>query len=124
MEIQAKGHILVVEDDEAVRSALVGNLESAGFRVVQASNGNEGLALLRAFPNIRLVLLDLMMPGLDGWQFRREQLADKHLASVPTVLVTGSAAGRLEVERLHAAGYVQKPVTREQLIKVALQYCS
>src|SRR5678816_1869583 len=75
--------VLVVEDDEDVREVLRETLEDAGYPVICAKDGREGLELLRAEPRPCLVLLDLMMPVLSGWQFRAQQQQDPRLARSP-----------------------------------------
>ena len=80
--------VLIVDDDEAVRRLLELLLKASGYDVVTATNGVEGLEQMhRQLPC--LVLLDVKMPGMDGFEFRRQQLADAHLAGVPVVCLTG-----------------------------------
>ncbi len=99
------------------------SLQSAGFDVVVAEDGPEGLEKLRQDPQIRLVLLDLNMPRMDGREFREEQRADPQLKDVPTVIVTGEPLARLVQNELHAAEYLLKPVGRDHLISVVSDYC-
>ena len=80
--------VLIVDDDEAVRRMLELLLKTSGYDTVTATNGVEGLEQMhRQLPC--LVLLDIKMPKMDGFEFRREQLADPHLARVPVVCLTG-----------------------------------
>ena len=80
--------VLIVDDDEAVRRLLELLLRTSGYDTVSATNGVEGLERMhRQLPC--LVLLDMMMPQMDGFEFRRQQLADAHLARVPVVCLTG-----------------------------------
>ena len=99
-------------------------LEHAGFEVVTASGGAEGLRMLRDDSAIGLVLLDLMMPEMDGWRFRHAQRADARLASVPTLVVTGAALGPGVRDELQAADYLAKPVTPDLLISTVARLCS
>jgi CheY-like chemotaxis protein len=104
--------VLVVEDDADILRALVQVLEDEGYAVRAAENGSAALAALRT-PGARLprvILLDLMMPVMDGWAFRAEQLRDPLLAEIPVVVLTadGSAAARSAV--LEVAGALRKPV--------------
>lgn len=117
------GRILVIDDDEAVRLTLQRYLQTAGFEVLTASSGPEGLQILRHGERFRAVLLDLMMPGMDGWRFRREQLGDPALATVPVIILTGAPLGQLVHEQLQAADYILKPVGREHLISVVSNFC-
>jgi len=75
--------VLVVEDDRDVRESLVAVLEDAGYRVMSAADGRAALDLLRAGPRPAVILLDLMMPVMDGFEFRAEQVRDPSLADVP-----------------------------------------
>lgn len=117
------GRVLVVDDDAPLRVLISHQLELAGFEVVSAADGPAALDVLRADASIRLVLLDLMMPGMDGWCVRRAHLDDPALARVPTVILTGAPLASLEHDELKAADYLLKPVGREHLISVVSNYC-
>jgi chemotaxis family two-component system sensor histidine kinase/response regulator PixL len=106
-----------------MRTLFQRSLQSAGFDVVVADGGPEGLKKLREDKSIRLVLLDLNMPKMNGWQFREEQRADPELREVPTVIVTGEPLSRVVQSELYATEYLLKPVRRETLINVASDYC-
>lgn len=82
--------VLLIEDDADIRAAMSECLEGEGFTVVGAASVDEGLQQLRRGLSGALVLLDLMMPGRTGWDFRREQLADPTLRDIPVVVVTAS----------------------------------
>jgi serine/threonine protein kinase len=82
--------VLVVDDDPAARDSLRKLLEREGYTVATAADGREALARLRAFPLPDLILLDLLMPVMDGWEFLREQRHDPALASVPVVVISGT----------------------------------
>jgi CheY-like chemotaxis protein len=117
------GRILVVDDDEGVRIIFSRHLTTAGFDVVAVSSGAEGLRVLREEENISLVLLDLTMPGMNGLEFRKQQLADAQISDVPVVIVTGTAVSAKERQHLRAGDYLAKPVSREELIAVVARYC-
>src|SRR6185436_12323698 len=87
-------NILLVEDDFDVRDALIPILEYEGHRVVGAASGQEALDRLRSGAKPSLILLDLMMPGMSGMEFRAEQLRDPALASIPVVVVSADPAAR------------------------------
>jgi len=108
-ERQGGKTILVVEDDAPTREALAMILAAEGFAAVGAANGQEALSRLRGDIHADLILLDLMMPIMDGWQFRREQARDPALADGN---VNQKAAA------LRSAGYLQKPVDPEELLQV------
>jgi two-component system, chemotaxis family, chemotaxis protein CheY len=103
--------ILVVDDDEDMRTIAVELLSMTGHPVVTAENGREALRMLRE-SRPALVLLDLMMPVMDGWEFREEQLkmADRSLAMIPVVLLTAVPDAEKYMRELHAVDVVSKPV--------------
>ena len=117
------GRVLVIDDDDGVRAMMGRQLERAGFDVVTAGSGTEGLEVLRADASIRVVLLDMIMPEIDGWGVRSAQLADPRLAHIPAVILTGAPLPSLVHEQLKAADYLLKPVGREHLISVVSNYC-
>jgi len=115
--------VLVVEDNPDARAAFEALLELKGFGVVSAGDGEEALEVLRGGLKPRLILLDLMMPRKDGWQFRREQMADPSLARFPVVVLSG--AGQLDhhTRHLDIDDYLEKPVDVERLLEVVARYC-
>jgi CheY-like chemotaxis protein len=115
--------VLVVDDHEDVRRALEALLVAEGSAVVTASEGEEALDRLRGGCRPCVIVLDLMMPKLDGWQFRHAQLADPTLADIPVVAV--SAYDRLR-ERASASGIeavLTKPVDPDELLSFVGRYC-
>ena len=102
--------VLIVEDDFDLRDALVPVLEYDGHKVVSAANGQEALERLRSMPPPSLILLDLMMPVMNGEQFRAEQLRDPRLASIPVVVVSAHAHAAERAARLGAVGCLRKPL--------------
>jgi len=116
----SSGAILIVDDDNDVRSALSEMLEEEGFAVEGAHNGREALARLRAGgAHPAVILLDLMMPGMDGWDFRTEQMLDPKLAAVPVVIVSASGFSLESIRtQFRPAAYVEKPIERNALLDV------
>ena len=118
--------ILVVDDDEDVRTAAVAMFESDGYAAVSAKNGRVALNLLKT-KSVQpcLILLDLWMPDMDGWQFRAAQLCDNELAGIPVVVV--SAAGRRDVEAaavsMRAVAGIAKPVDWDELLRLVEEHC-
>jgi anti-anti-sigma factor len=110
--------ILIIEDDAAARDALKRILEHNGYTVACAADGQQALDWLRASKPPALILLDLMMQGMDGWQFRKEQVTDPALAEIPVVVV--SSADDMPAG---AAAYISKPVHVEQLLDAIRQHC-
>ena len=117
------GRVLVIDDDEGVRIVMRKQLQHAGFDVVSAASGSEGLEMMRQDPGIRLVLLDMIMPVLDGWGVRQKQMEDPELAQVPVIILTGAPLPSLVHAQLHAADYLLKPVGRDHLISVVSNFC-
>src|SRR5436309_15353506 len=107
--------ILVVEDDPDVRDALVLLLEGEGYAVTSARNGQEALEQLRAAPPA-LVLLDLMLPVMDGFEFRVQQLQDPALARVPVIVLSSGGDLTRKVEPLHVDACLSKPLDLERLL--------
>lgn len=109
--------ILLVDDDADVRESVSEALEEEGYRVANASNGREALRLLKD-DGVRpdLILLDIMMPEMDGWAFRAEQLKDPGLAAIPVIVFTAYGAPRDIARQLDAAGALKKPLRLEELL--------
>jgi CheY-like chemotaxis protein len=112
---------LVVEDDETIRESLSDLLRDEGAELVTAANGREALDSLRASTPPDLILLDLMMPVMDGWQFRKEQkkLAPE-LANIPLVVITATGKRPVLVD---AAELVMKPLDLNRLFEAVERYC-
>jgi signal transduction histidine kinase len=107
--------LLLVEDDGELRSSLSELLLSDGYEVVEASNGSEALDCLRRAPAPDLILLDLMMPVKDGWQFRVEQKRDPAIASIPVVAF--SADDTPKAVAIDAEAYIKKPFQYNSLVE-------
>ncbi len=109
--------VIIIEDDDEIRDALREVLEHEGFPVTTYRNGKEALEGLPKVARPGLILLDLMMPIMDGWQFMRcrTQLPDSH-ASVPVVLVSAVADYKKALET-GAAGFLRKPVDLDVLLQ-------
>jgi len=105
--------VLLVDDDPAVRRTLARFLTSEGFAVVEASHGLEALTYLRTGAGASVIVLDLRMPVMDGWTFRREQRLDPMLEKIPVVVLSGADADRFP--ELEAAEAFEKPVRMSQL---------
>ncbi len=98
--------VLVIEDDRAIREAVAEVLATEGYEVGEAANGLEGLQEARTHPP-SLIVLDLMMPTMNGWQFREAQRQDPALADIPVIVV--SAYCDIEGPRLDEAARFAKP---------------
>jgi CheY-like chemotaxis protein len=124
--VEAPAHgvgILIVEDDDDSRTILRDFLDAHGYPVLTARHGQDALDYLRGFAAPCLILLDLRMPVMDGWAFRRALLADPLLATIPVVAV--SAAHPMELARwpLPFTDYLQKPFDFDALLRAVKRYC-
>jgi two-component system chemotaxis response regulator CheY len=129
MTTPVPGNVLVVEDDPDVREMLATLLSTEGFYVVGAEDGLEALHLLRIVRHRApetpcLVLLDLTMPRLGGNEFRRVQLSDPTVASVPVAVMSGAADIEQRARALGAVATVAKPINCDLLLDVVRRYCA
>jgi CheY-like chemotaxis protein len=115
--------ILVVEDNGGARDSLVMLLQVEGFEAAGVENGREALRALREGYDACLILLDLMMPIMDGWSFRVEQRHDPRLAEIPVVVLTATVDPAREAQRLGAVAAFQKPLDIPRLLKLVERYC-
>jgi len=110
-------YILIVDDDAGIRDMLGEVIEEAGYRVATAEDGREALLHLQSNPPPFLILLDLMMPVMDGRQFRREQRRVPELAAIPVAVLSAD----LQVEHgddLDCAVRLKKPIDLDRLLAV------
>lgn len=114
--------ILVVEDDPDIREVTIQVLEDLDYKVLAAENGQQALALLQEMPQLPcLILVDLMMPVMNGWQLLEAMAKDERLASIPAVVM--SAVTESYTTQLNVAAYLRKPASYEQLVTVLEQHC-
>jgi CheY-like chemotaxis protein len=113
--------VFIIEDDVDTREMLAKFLELEGYRVELASNGRHALDLLTNGVTACVIVLDLMMPVMDGWEFRRRQVQDAKLKNIPTIVV--SAAGRERLAQISADAYLSKPVDMDELLQRVSQFC-
>ena len=118
-----RGNVLVVEDDPELLLSLSEVLESEGYRVSCARHGLEALGRLRGGARPAVILLDLMMPIMNGWQFRYEQRQDSDLAKIPIVVVSAKSDSQQHAEWLEADGYISKPIDIGLLLNTLSNYC-
>jgi CheY-like chemotaxis protein len=123
------GNVLIVEDDPDTREMLETLLATEGFHAVAAEDGLEALHLLRTVRHRApdtpcLVLLDLKMPRLSGKEFRRAQLGDPIVASVPVAVMSGAVDAEERAQDLGAVATVSKPIDFDMLLQIVRQYCA
>jgi CheY-like chemotaxis protein len=116
------GPILIVDDHADTRDTLAEILQDEGYQVVCFSNGQEALAYLQTHPAPCMILLDLIMPVMDGWEFRRRQRGDPSLCRIPIAILSGANQGEQQEAELDAVGYFVKPVNLPQLLQTVARY--
>jgi CheY-like chemotaxis protein len=117
-----RGPVLVVDDDADIRAMLAQILELEGYAVSTAADGADALAQLRAV-RPALVLLDLMMPGMNGWEFRAAQAQDPAVAHIPVVILSGDGSADVKSSTTGVVGFLRKPIDLETLLSTVLQHC-
>ena len=120
--IARERRVLVVEDDPDVRSMISILLGLEGYDVSSAENGQEALDLLHAGQRPQLILLDLMMPVMNGWQFRAAQVRDPELADIPAVVISGGDRIAEHTRALGATDYLRKPIDLDVLLATVQRY--
>jgi CheY-like chemotaxis protein len=112
--------ILLVDDDRELRDMLAALLIKDGFEIDVASDGQDALEKARA-NHPALIVLDMIMPGMDGWTFRAHQRYDAALAAIPVVILSAVPIARLQ--NVGAAAALQKPFTYEQFVSTVREHC-
>lgn len=112
--------ILVVEDNKEIQDSLKAALEIEGYIVFTADNGKEGIEQLAKIPTPCMILLDLMMPVMNGWEFVEEISKDIMLSAIPVVVVSafGDKKGTPKTQ-----GYIQKPIDLDALLNTVSKHC-
>jgi CheY-like chemotaxis protein len=113
--------VLIVEDDDDLREMMAQLLSLEGFHAAAVANGQEALDYLKHEDVPDLILLDLMMPVMDGWEFRRQQQADPALAGVPVIVF--SAVDHSRAGDVSAAAILTKPLDFDRLLALVRSYC-
>jgi CheY-like chemotaxis protein len=108
--------VLVIEDDLDTQDAICGLLEYSGYRAIGVSNGREAIQFLKTHSAPNVIVLDLMMPVMNGWEFRDLQSADAGLAKIPVVVISASGALPRDVLGKGAVDYVPKPFDPDRLV--------
>jgi len=108
--------VLIIEDDPDLRDALRELLSGEGYHVTTAADGREALARMGAPPRPGVVLLDLMLPRMDGFEFRVRQLEDPELAAIPVIVLSGGGDVQQKAARLGVVASLMKPIDFEALL--------
>jgi CheY-like chemotaxis protein len=117
------GHspVLIVEDDGDLRDMMAQLLMLEGFQTVSVANGREALEYLHHGARPDVILLDLMMPVMDGWEFRRRQQEDPDVAGVPVIIL--SALDPTRAPGVEADAFLKKPLDFDRLLSLVRGYC-
>jgi CheY-like chemotaxis protein len=114
-------NVLIVEDDADLREMMVQILSLEGVDAATATNGQEALDYLRGRDAPKVILLDLMMPVMDGWEFQRERRRDPALADVPVVVLSALDETRAADAATHE--FLKKPLDFDRLLQIVKAYC-
>ncbi len=121
MTEQSSGYVLIVDDDADIGETLEMILRGSGYACRIAHDGSEALAMLQFDGLPKLVLLDLMMPGMNGYEFRERQLQDPRLAAIPVVVMSGDAKAEEKAATLGVTACLPKPVSIHELLAAVRQ---
>jgi CheY-like chemotaxis protein len=111
-----------VEDDADLREMMAQLLSLEGFRTETVSNGRDALSYLEGGDRPDVILLDLMMPVMDGWEFRRRQVQNPSIAHVPVVVL--SALDPARVSELGGTAFLKKPLDFDRLLELVRRFCA
>jgi CheY-like chemotaxis protein len=115
--------VLIVDDDRAIREMLTETLDDAGYRVLSAENGRQALALLAEAPTLpAVILLDLMMPVMNGWEFLAQQQADARIAAIPVIVLSARPNLQHEAYTISVEEFLQKPIDILELLSIISRY--
>jgi CheY-like chemotaxis protein len=123
MTTASRKSILVVEDDAATRDAVALVLEDEGYSVTGVANGQEALSHLRQTPPPNLIVLDLMMPVMNGLEFRQQQTQDPALSSIPVLVISADGAVSQKAAALGAKDFLRKPIDLDLLLEAVQRCC-
>jgi CheY-like chemotaxis protein len=114
--------ILIVEDEASIRAVLTEILEDEGYTVAGVTNGMEALAYLRQHAHPYLILLDLGMPVMTGWEFREEQQQDRTIRGIPVIVMSALPDLTRRAAALGVVGCLEKPIDIDILLGMVEQY--
>jgi two-component system, chemotaxis family, chemotaxis protein CheY len=115
--------VLIVEDDADLREMMAQLLTLEGYHIETAANGREALQYLSEAPRPDVILLDLMMPIMDGWEFRKRQQDDPALADVPVIVLTALDQAQARARDLNGVDFLKKPLDFDRLLELVRRRC-
>lgn len=115
--------ILLVEDNQAIRDSLIWTLEYQGYSVLSAANGQEALDLLNTNTLPGIILLDMMMPVMNGFEFLAIKHSTPRLNLIPTVILTAKINLEKNMQLSAHEIFISKPFDVEGLLKIIQKYC-
>ena len=124
VSVEAPPSVLIVDDDRNTRDLICSVLADKGYVTATACNGKEALSYLRSSAlHPRLILLDLMMPEMTGWEFRKAQKEDPAISGIPVAIITGFDKLEGQAQTLGAVDVLCKPSRVEALIALVSRFC-
>ena len=119
-----KDRVVVIEDDELIRDSLIDVLQDNGYEAIGAGDGQEALDKLAALPEKPcLIVLDLMMPGMDGREFRKQQLQDPALKDIPVIVISAFRDLDEIAKELAPVGHFKKPLKLQDFLQIVQTHC-
>jgi CheY-like chemotaxis protein len=115
--------ILIVDDHPDIRDGMRHMLETEGYAVHTASNGREALALLFGGLQPCVIVMDLAMPVMNGFEFRQEQLKHPEIADIPFIAYSAVVDVHRNAQHLRAAAYLEKPIEFQHVLSIIRQHC-
>lgn len=115
--------VLIVDDDEDIRQILADILRSEGYDSAMAADGREALQYLERHPPPCTILLDLMMPVMDGWEFARAARANPKFAEIPIIIMSAHVSARQASTTLSAYAFLEKPLDMDRLLGLVEKAC-
>jgi two-component system chemotaxis response regulator CheY len=115
--------VLLIDDDTDIRDAITQILEYEGYTVFAACNGKEGFEILNT-KRPKLILLDLMMPVMNGWEFKTQLNTKPELAQIPVVILSADGNVSERVNAIGVSGYLKKPIQLDTLLDTVKKYLS
>lgn len=115
--------ILIIDDENDIRSALIEFLEDEGYTLAQAANGQAGLEYLRSNPRPKLVLVDYMMPVMGGEEFCLVCKNDAELKTIPIALLSAACVADNKLQEMHLAGVIEKPIDIDKFLAFVEKHC-